>query len=115
MPEYARDLNGTEAAIGAGYSPRSAEVTASRLLTNANIQAAIVARQDRIMDELDITTQDIVREGWSIATDPAQPASARVAALGLLAKRHPEFSEKRHVKQLAYTTFTLNLGRDEGE
>ena len=63
------------------------------------------------MNELEITAADIVRELWSIATDPSQPASARVAAFGLLAKRHSEFSEKHQVKQLGYSTFTLNLGR----
>ena len=32
--EYAVDCNGAAAAVRAGYSPRSAKVTASRLLTN---------------------------------------------------------------------------------
>lgn len=36
--------NGTRAAIRAGYSVRSARTTASRLLTRANIQAALAAR-----------------------------------------------------------------------
>ena len=34
--EYAVDCNGAAAAVRAGYSPRSAKVTASRLLTKAN-------------------------------------------------------------------------------
>jgi len=41
--EYCVDQNGTQAAIRAGYSAGSARVTASRLLTNANIRAAIDA------------------------------------------------------------------------
>ena len=36
--EYAVDCNGAAAAVRAGYSPRSAKVTASRLLTKANVQ-----------------------------------------------------------------------------
>lgn len=65
VQEYPVDLNGTQAAIRAGYSERSAGVTASRLLTRANVQVAIAesfkARsvrteitQDRVLKELAI-------------------------------------------------------------
>lgn len=40
VAEYMLDLNATQAALRAGYSPRSARVTASRMLTKANIQDA---------------------------------------------------------------------------
>ncbi len=43
--EYLIDLNATQAAIRAGYSKRSAEVTASRLLRNAKVAEAIAAAQ----------------------------------------------------------------------
>ena len=39
--------NGTKAAIIAGYAKNSARVTASKLLTKANIQAALAARVAR--------------------------------------------------------------------
>ena len=42
--EYCVDKNGTQAAIRAGYSPNGAEVTASRLLSRANV-AAEIARE----------------------------------------------------------------------
>jgi phage terminase small subunit len=46
--EYTIDLNATQAAIRAGYSPRSANVHASRMLTNANILEALANTvQDR--------------------------------------------------------------------
>lgn len=38
---YVRTLNGAEAAREAGYAPRSARITASKLLTNANVAAAV--------------------------------------------------------------------------
>ena len=61
--EYLVDYNATRAAIRAGYSPRSADVTGSRLLANARVRAYIDARiaeqdrrtgirQERIMREL---------------------------------------------------------------
>lgn len=46
VTEYLRCFNATEAAIAAGYSPRTARVQGSRLLTNADIRAAIEKAQD---------------------------------------------------------------------
>lgn len=43
--EYEMDWNGTRAAIRAGYGEKSAAVTASRLLKNANVAAYVRARQ----------------------------------------------------------------------
>ena len=43
--EYLKDRNGTQAAIRAGYSPRSAHVTASRLLRNAKVRHALRAAE----------------------------------------------------------------------
>lgn len=45
VEEYLIDLNATQAAIRAGYAPRSAAVTGARLLTNAKIAAAIAEAQ----------------------------------------------------------------------
>lgn len=45
--EYLIDLNGNQAAIRAGYAPDSARITASKLLTDANI----LARIKELMDE----------------------------------------------------------------
>ena len=41
VTEYLVDHNGTQSAMRAGYSPTSAKVTASRLLTDANLQQAV--------------------------------------------------------------------------
>lgn len=42
--EYLIDLNGTQAAIRAGYSARTANEQASRLLTNVSVQAQLQKR-----------------------------------------------------------------------
>jgi phage terminase small subunit len=39
--EYIKDSNGSRAAIAAGYAEKSARITASKLLTNTNIQKEI--------------------------------------------------------------------------
>ena len=41
VQEYLKDLNGTQAAVRAGYSSRTANEQASRLLANVNIQEAV--------------------------------------------------------------------------
>ncbi|MZR63851.1 terminase small subunit [Alcanivorax sp. DP30] len=41
VEEYLKDLNGTQAAIRAGYSPNRADQTASRLLRNGKVKSAV--------------------------------------------------------------------------
>jgi phage terminase small subunit len=48
VEEYLIDLNGTQAAIRAGYARSGARTEAARLLTNADVQAAVdLAKTDR--------------------------------------------------------------------
>lgn len=56
---YLIDLNGTQAAISAGYSSASAEVTASRLLRNAKVAKAIAAEQAKRAERVHVD-QDYV-------------------------------------------------------
>lgn len=77
--EYLVDLNGTQAAIRAGYAPASAEVQASRLLSNANIQNFISEQQGKRAKRLEITVDDLVREleearALAFSTGKAGPA-----------------------------------------
>jgi len=52
VKEYIRENNGYRAALNAGYSGNSARITASRLLTNANIQKEIQDKRNQIEREL---------------------------------------------------------------
>ena len=45
VEEYLKDLNATQAAIRAGYSPRSAKQHADALLSKPHIAAAVTAAQ----------------------------------------------------------------------
>jgi phage terminase small subunit len=64
---YVDNPNGTQAAIAAGYAPRSAHVTASRLLKRAKVRDAIARRNAELLLELDFTPQRIVREIAKVA------------------------------------------------
>ena len=60
--EYCRHLNATKAAIAAGYSENSAKVTASRLLTNANVSAEIARITEKTCKKLEISAENVLRE-----------------------------------------------------
>lgn len=92
VAEWMKDRNGKQAAIRAGYSPRSAETTASTILRYPQVQEEIARRLKRIEERLEITAADISRRAWEIANEDK---GDRVGALALLAKRHREFSEKQ--------------------
>ena len=59
---YAQTGNGAASAVRAGYSARSAKVTASRLLTKANVQAALRARQRQAERQLEVSRQRVLEE-----------------------------------------------------
>ena len=59
--EYVLDANATAAAIRAGYSARSAHVTACRMLKEPVVQAAVAERQGEIAEELEISREKVMR------------------------------------------------------
>lgn len=72
--EYLIDLNGKQAAIRAGYSPKTAEVQASRLLSNAKVQAYSKTLMEARAEKTGIDAE------W-VLTRLAQDATADVADL----------------------------------
>ena len=60
--EYLVDLNGKQAAIRSGYSKKTAEVQASRLLSNAKVKKFIDKAVARRAEKLEITTDKVVQE-----------------------------------------------------
>lgn len=60
--EYLIDLNATQAAIRAGYSPKTAEQTASRLLRNVKVQEYIAKRQKELSRSTHITQERVIKE-----------------------------------------------------
>ena len=60
--EYAVDGNGTQAAIRAGYAPKSARIEASRLLTNVNVGNAVAKFQEKHRLKTEITIESLAAE-----------------------------------------------------
>ena len=99
--EYPIDLNGAKAAERAGYSKRSAKVTASRLLTNTDVSKIIEQQADRHIRRVDLRAEDVLRSIMQMASGdiPSKTSKTttdavvteveitdRLKALGLLAQ-----------------------------
>jgi phage terminase small subunit len=67
VAEYLKDGNATQAYIRAGYAPRGAQQSASKLLRDPRIEAAIAAGRQRIAQALEVDVQRIAREYAKIA------------------------------------------------
>lgn len=89
------DGNATEAAIKAGYSPKTAAYQAARLLKNVNIQAIIQGREKNESKKR-IATRQRRQEFW---TETMENGGAemrdRLKASELLGKSEGDFLERR--------------------
>ena len=60
--EYLKDLNGTQAAIRAGYAPGAAATEAWRLLRFADVQAIIQKGRDRLVAKAEYSAESVQAE-----------------------------------------------------
>jgi len=61
VEEYVTDLNGTQAAIRAGYSTKGARVRGTELLANRNIQKAVETAMEQRTLRTELKADDVVR------------------------------------------------------
>lgn len=71
VDEFLIDLNGTQAAIRAGYSAKTARQLAARLLSKVNIQNAIAAARAARQERTKIEADDVVRYWAQLMTADA--------------------------------------------
>jgi phage terminase small subunit len=67
VEEYLVDLNGTQAAIRAGYKEKSARFTAAELLARPDVQEAIEAERKRQAEAAGVRAERVLRELAAIA------------------------------------------------
>lgn len=96
VQEYLVDLNATQAAIRAGYSPKAANREGCRLLTNVDIQSAITVAKQARAARAELSQDWVLRRLRIEATRKEEGAShsARVSALKLLGQHMGMFKEK---------------------
>ena len=83
--EYLVDLNATQAAIRAGYSPTSAKTTGSRLLAHVDVRAKIAKLREvqaaRTGISADMVIKELAKIGFAIATDAIQIVGGKVKVI----------------------------------
>lgn len=87
-------FNATEAAIRAGYSPRTATVIASQNLTKFNVIQAIAKEMDKRREKTDVDTTEIIRELRKLAFGEIQDKD-KIRALELLGKYKAMWIDKQ--------------------
>ena len=126
VAEYLVDLNATQAAIRAGYSPKTAQQQGSRLLRNVVVKQAIAAQHATQLKAVEVRIEDVLRDVMAIAhTDlhtlteqSGIPArwSDKLKALELLMKHlglaAPETHQHVH-QHVHFTPEQLNRMTDE--
>lgn len=60
--EYLVDLNATQAAIRAGYSPETAESQGSRLLRKVKVREAIEEANEERLERVEVAADEVLRE-----------------------------------------------------
>lgn len=93
--EYVKDYNGKEAAIRAGYSPKTAAITATKLLANDNVSKHLVSTSKQAVASI---TVDLITDGLAkIALDENESTRDRIRAYELLGKHLQMFTERLHI------------------
>jgi len=75
--EYLVDLNATQAAIRAGYSPKTANRTAAKWLSKAVIQDAIQKAMNKRAERVEMTADNVLNELKGMALCPLSELEAK--------------------------------------
>ena len=98
VAEYLVDLNATQAAIRAGYSPKTARAIGCENLTKPDIAAAIAKAQAQLSEHTEVTIASIVAELARLGFADAGPPTPAVKHGALVSLgRHLGMFVDRHV------------------
>ena len=112
VQEYMLDCNGTQAAIRAGYSPKTANPQAARMLAKVSVQSAIAEEMARKANEIDVTVAEIVaglRAEATLADDDGGSSGNRIQALGKLGQHKGMFVDR--VEHSGSASFEMHIGK----
>jgi phage terminase small subunit len=102
VQEYLVDQNGTKAAIRSGYSPKTADQQASRLLTKVKIKALLKEKTQAIATKTETDSEWVRRRLKEEADDVGLFAThaGRIRALELIGKINGVFEVDNRQKSL---------------
>ena len=127
IEEYLIDLNATQAAIRAGYSPHTAKDIGCENLAKPNIAAAVsqamAERSRRTGINQDRVLQELARIGFAKITDVVDPETAKIrpdasdddlACIQSIKIKPSEFGTEREVKLYDKKSALVDLGKHLG-
>lgn len=97
--EYTKDLNGTQSAIRAGYSEKTANEQSTRLLTNVHVKERIEELLKKSEKRAEITMDDIRKGVADIATSEEEKSADRLKAFDMLTKMFGGYEEHNDQKK----------------
>ncbi len=109
--QYVIDLNGTQAAIRAGYSKRTAKEQATRLLTNVHVRQFIKELRKTLSEKTDITAERVLRELEKIGFNNLQDYIEKGNTVKDLKSIKREYAAS--VESIKITERTIGTGKDK--
>lgn len=112
--EYVKQGNGQQSAIKAGYAPKNARITASKLLTRANVRAEISRLSEKREKKAIMDANEVMELYSAIARGEVKDQfgldaslADRIKAMNELAKRTVDIENR--IKGIPDTTVTFKL------
>ena len=110
VDEYCIDFNGTQAAIRAGYSIKSANEQAARLLANVSVKRALEEKRAEISESSKLKTSDVIDELKNIAfSDITQVVSFNAAKAKVKSSRKLSEDAKKTIASVSQTQNGLTV------
>jgi phage terminase small subunit len=81
--EYLVDLNATQAAIRAGYSAKTANEQASRLLANVSVASRVAELKQERIEKVARTAQDVLNDIIAVTAQARDEGDLKTALKGL--------------------------------
>jgi phage terminase small subunit len=113
IQEYAVTHNGTQAALKAGYSPKTAYSAAHEILKIPEVQAELARLEKAAAARNNVTVDEIINRLYNeaLAGDPNEPSSARIKALELIGKHLGMWRDRSNEPDNTTVQSILNLLR----
>jgi phage terminase small subunit len=107
--EYVVNLNGTQAAIRAGYSKRTANRIAANLLSKVVICERVARLAAKANEKAEVTSEEILNGLAEIARNGEEKTSDRIKSWELLGKYRTLWTEKHEHEHKGDFNFNMVL------
>lgn len=108
IEEYLIDSNGTQAAIRAGFSEKTANQQAAQMLREPRIRKYLDEQRAKHAERHGVTIEYIVNGFKAVAEDPNSTGAEKNSALDKLAKREGFYEKHNKQRQNSFTILNID-------